>query len=385
MQKQSFELIKGFAKNNKVIKIVKQSHQSNLAFFISLFWMIPMALHKHKDIQLIHCNDGTCGLLCAWVKLITRVPITLTYHGLDLVYPNRIYQKILLPLVKSLDGFICVSKYTAAACKNKGFESSKVFTVPNGVDTTLLPAVDPENELSQYFNTLKANGKKLIVSIGRPVKRKGFSWFIKNVLSELSDDVHYIVIGPRPKSNAFINKLKNLVPTAWLKSYQLLMGVSTDSEVILNMAEQVPYKNRFDWLSNVDYKTLRYMLSQSDVFVMPNISVEGDAEGFGLVALESIMEGTPVIASRIEGITSAIHHWQNGILVTSQNCKEWKSAIESQLKCSKEEVYAQTQHAQLYVKNHFPWSRMVKKYATCFNQIIELGASESWSAKRQYS
>jgi hypothetical protein len=48
---------------------------------------------------------------------------------------------------------------------------------------------------------------------------------------------------------------------------------------------------------------------------MPNIRVPGDAEGFGLVALEAVVCGTAVLAADLEGITEAIQHGKNGLLV----------------------------------------------------------------------
>ena len=41
---------------------------------------------------------------------------------------------------------------------------------------------------------------------------------------------------------------------------------------------------------------------------MPNIRIYGDAEGFGLVALEAVMNGTVALVAGIEGITEAIRN-----------------------------------------------------------------------------
>ena len=52
---------------------------------------------------------------------------------------------------------------------------------------------------------------------------------------------------------------------------------------------------------------------------MPNIKVQGDMEGFGIVAIEATSIGLPVIASSIEGIKDAIVDNETGALVESEN------------------------------------------------------------------
>lgn len=69
------------------------------------------------------------------------------------------------------------------------------------------------------------------------------------------------------------------------------------------------------------------ILKASEAFVMPNIKVEGDMEGFGLVALAAILAGTVVFAAGHEGITDAIHHQSNGFLLPSGDVQQWVTSI----------------------------------------------------------
>ena len=60
---------------------------------------------------------------------------------------------------------------------------------------------------------------------------------------------------------------------------------------------------------------------------MPNLPVDGDMEGFGVVMLEAGASGTPVVAADIEGIRDVITDGTNGRLVPSGNPEEFKKAI----------------------------------------------------------
>ncbi|NNE26298.1 MAG: glycosyl transferase family 1, partial [Saprospiraceae bacterium] len=93
MQKQSFELITGMRERCDVVAILKKPQESVFSFFFGLKKRIKRVLVQHPDIKVIHFNDGVCAQVCAWLKAYTKIPLTLTYHGLDLVFPNKWYQR----------------------------------------------------------------------------------------------------------------------------------------------------------------------------------------------------------------------------------------------------------------------------------------------------
>ena len=69
------------------------------------------------------------------------------------------------------------------------------------------------------------------------------------------------------------------------------------------------------------------MLQASDIFVMPNKTVDGDLEGFGLVFLEANACGLPVIGGSSGGVVDAISDNNSGILVEPGKKSELKDAI----------------------------------------------------------
>jgi glycosyltransferase involved in cell wall biosynthesis len=65
----------------------------------------------------------------------------------------------------------------------------------------------------------------------------------------------------------------------------------------------------------------------SDIFVMPNVRVAGDVEGFGLVAIEAANAGLLVVASRLEGIVDAVIDGTTGYLCESLNADAWTGRL----------------------------------------------------------
>lgn len=102
---------------------------------------------------------------------------------------------------------------------------------------------------------------------------------------------------------------------------------------------------------------------------MPNIEIDGDEEGFGLVALEASIRGTYVLASGIEGITDAVIDGKNGTLLPSRNPQAWADKIH-ELLGDKERLQKLSAEGQLFTKQNYSWDIMVDGYREIFEQFI---------------
>ena len=107
-----------------------------------------------------------------------------------------------------------------------------------------------------------------------------------------------------------------------------------------------------DWLECYQY---------ADVFVMPNIRVENDVEGFGIVAAEASLAGLIVVASGIEGITDAIQHEKNGILVESENAEAYIDVLKS-IQNNKTVWTEKAENYSMYTKKHYSWNVICEQY-----------------------
>jgi len=102
---------------------------------------------------------------------------------------------------------------------------------------------------------------------------------------------------------------------------------------------------------------------------MPNIKVENDAEGFGLVALEAASCELPVVAAKLEGITDAIIDNQNGLLVESENSAAFVDKVKLFLQNENERKEFGKKAREFTVQN-FAWSNIAQRYIDSFSKIL---------------
>jgi len=166
--------------------------------------------------------------------------------------------------------------------------------------------------------------KKVLLTVGRLVRRKGVGWFIKNVLPKLGNEYVYVVTGEGVERQAIEREIK-------ASSLQ----------------------NRVFLLGRVAEETKTVLLNTADLFIMPNIPVKGDIEGFGIVAIEAAAAGLPVVASNVDGIASAVRQGRSGVLVDPVDAEAMLNAIDN-ANISKFEVLTASQE--------FHWSAVTSQY-----------------------
>ena len=156
------------------------------------------------------------------------------------------------------------------------------------------PTVDAERfRPGLQFGDLRASigvaaGQKLVLSVGRLQRRKGFDQVIRALpgLARRGIDVHHAII-----------------------------GTGEDREYLLGLAHELGVGDRLHLLGHVAPHDLPRWYNACDLFAMPNRDIDGDTEGFGIVYLEANACAKPAIAGRAGGTGSAVEDGVNGLQV----------------------------------------------------------------------
>ena len=266
-----------------------------------LIWFMPYCalylLFNARKYDVIYYGDS---LLCGpafFAKLVApHTKAVVDVHGLDVIYPNKVYQLYLKLFYNCFDSYICNSKNTEDTLHARGINNTVI--VNRGVDTNKFKiATEDKGTLKQRYHL--EPDMHIILTVGRLIKRKGVEWFIRNVMNELRDKpICYFIIGGGEEEN----NIKIAVRDHHLEEKVKLLGRVSEEE-------------------------LNNLYLHSDIFVMPNIYVPNDPEGFGIVAIEASLAKLIVLASNIDGIGDAIVDGQNGFLLEAGNAPQYIDKI----------------------------------------------------------
>lgn len=297
-----------------------------------------------NKVDVIYLQDGLLSPLGVIFKIF-RIPIVITIHGLDITYKNKLYQLIIPKCVRHLDKVICISQATKKECIKRAILNENIIVIPNGIKDEFYNIDESKeklkNTLSKKIN-INLENKKIILSVGRLVERKGIHCFIERVVPKIVEqrrNIVYLIVG----DGIYRDKIKKIINENNLEDSVIMLG-------------------------EVDYEMLKLLYNSSDIFVMPNIPVKGDMEGFGIVAMEATSSGIPVVASDLEGIKDAIRNGKNGILIEYGDLQGFISAIIKLLQEDNERKKFGEKAREYSLKN-YEWEKIANNHLREFELL----------------
>jgi glycosyltransferase involved in cell wall biosynthesis len=371
IQAQNKALVDGVARHAPVHRLIWDQREPLVRFLASVPLRAARLLREEPGIGAIHLCDGLMGACAAPIKLFTDVPVVLTVHGLDVVIPIEAYRRHVVERFNAFDAIVAVSRETARACVERGIDAGKLHVITNGIDPRFARAL-PDPEFRPRLETrlgVTLHEKRVLVHIGRAVRRKGLSWFLNEVLPQLDPDVVFLMVGPRDaRGTARLERALGCLPRARAEQLTQLFAWSLDEPAIARALARPELRGRAFELGALSFEEMVQTLLLADLFVMPNIPVRGDAEGFGLVALEAATAGLPVLAAGIEGLNDAIVDGENGMLLKPADSALWAHELRRLL--DQPELLAERgERAQRYTLAHDSCEQMVARYLALFARL----------------
>lgn len=261
------------------------------AGFAALWWsarreiagFMPDVVHLHSTYA------GVMGRLALPV-FGARPSIVYCAHGWSFGmeaarWKQKLYATVERALLPATDMIVNISHSDHALAQVNGIPSARMTTIRNGI----APVVPSGATLAQQFDHRKLN----LIFVGRHDRQKGLDILIDAFLSSGRSDMQLHVVG---------------APVLDWDS-GLVAG-----EHRLNVTFH-------GWQSR---DAVSQLIAASDALVMPS-----RWEGFGLVALEAMRLGKPVLASRRGALSEIVHHGRNGWLFDISDVSELRGLLSS--------------------------------------------------------
>jgi len=292
-------------------------------------------IYQEFPFDLIHAHVVLPdGFAATKIKCIYHKPMIITIHGQDLyatINKNNNCKVAMNSVFKKADKIITVSsKLKKMAANGIGF-NDKIMVIGNGVPFKKIIA-EENNLLSGRI----ANSK-IILSASSLFHRKGI-YFNLRAFSKLVDkypNLKYQIIGDGPEKN-------------YLKKIAFDLGIN----------------NQVDFLGKLSHENVLSYMAKADIFSVPSWN-----EGFGVVYIEAMALGKPVIGCRGEGIEDFVEHKKTGMLVKPKNTDSLVEALDFLLSYP-DEARVIGEKARSLVLENYTWEKNAGKMLEVYQEVL---------------
>jgi glycosyltransferase involved in cell wall biosynthesis len=250
----------------------------NLLEEVMRYGLAAKHIALEEEFDVIHAHDWLSFPAGIAAKEVSGKPLIVHVHATEFDRTggniNQVIYEIEKEGMKKADAVITVSGYTKnVVIERYGINPDKIHVVHNGieVDDYQAPA---SSELEDSILRLKRAGKKIVLFVGRITLQKGPDYFVKSAAKVLQyePETIFVVAGSGDMEHQMIQDAAN----AGISDKIIFAGFLRGEE-------------------------LNQVYRSADLFVMPSVS-----EPFGLTALESVANGTPVLVSKQSGVSEAM-------------------------------------------------------------------------------
>jgi glycosyltransferase involved in cell wall biosynthesis len=311
-----------------IIKIYKRT--------FGMFWF---SIKRRELFKIVHTQSsgGLPGFLNAItgviVSLIVKKKLIVTFHHSNTKRFVRKHKKIVGFVFNRADRFILVSNFQKKVFAETFSNTDKIRVIPNGYHQWLFK---PHDMLSTRKELGLPTDKKIIVNVAHLEEYKGQKYLVeamKNILAKRNDVMLYII-----GQGSLKKSLQSLINDYGLQNNIVLAGGNKPSE-------EIPL-----WMN------------ASDVFALPSLS-----ESFGIVQIEAMACGKPVVATYNGGSEEVVVNEKLGILVEPKDADGLAKAILKALDKGWDKDYI------LNYAEQFTWDKIAEKTMEVYDEVLEEG------------
>ncbi len=243
------------------------------------------------EYDILHSHYWLSGLVADRLKSRWRLPHVAMFHTLGEIKnrassiehesPRRIEAEA--NIIQSADRVVCATEHEKSLLVHLYYaDPQKIAVVPLGVDLERFRPIDQ----AQARKQLGFKDERIVLFVGRIEPLKGVDILI-NAAAMLESDVEcsVLIVGGDETTAGSVDELRSLASN---------LGIG----------------HRVAFVGAVDHEKLPLFYNAADVCVVPS-----HYESFGLVAVEAMACGVPVVASRVGGMARTVRDGETGYLI----------------------------------------------------------------------
>ncbi|MDE3000165.1 MAG: glycosyltransferase family 4 protein [Gemmatimonadota bacterium] len=308
-----------------------------------LAWFMPYAfcaavyhILRHRPGALFFM-DGVTAALAPFLRPFTPARFVVTVHGAELTFRRGFFSHLMLAGARACDRTVMVSRATSTLAVRNGLPAEKTRVIYQGIQA-VIPDDDDHQRLRDRFEKvhgLDLRENPVLLNYGRQVRRKGVVEFIETGVPLMRDDIRLFISGSGPVKD----------------------GIRAAVE-FLNLGDRVFI------LGRLDDPTLAMLRREAQLFLMPNIHLPHDAEGFGIAPLECLYAGLPVVYFDVDALGESLR--DGGFGVPPGDYPAFVERIHRYLDLTDEDKERERTRVRAFVRAEYSWEKTTAQYMDVF-------------------
>ncbi|KYH28528.1 MULTISPECIES: glycosyltransferase family 4 protein [Clostridium] len=302
-------------------------------------------------MDIIHAHDWLSTFAAKALKWAYNIPLIATIHATE-YGRNAGIKTDMQRYISSTEWNLTYEAWKVIVCSNYMKEQiatifstprEKIWIIPNGVKVVNF---QEKNDLYNVRKKYAKNDEKIVLYIGRHVFEKGIHILINAIPEILKENakIKFIIAG----TGSMTEELKDIVLNEGIEEKVIFTGYISEEE-----------------------KGKLYRISDAAVF--PSIY-----EPFGIVALEAMAAGCPVIASDIGGFSEIIRHGINGLKFMSGSTTSLKDSLLEVLN-NTELANKLRENGLKSVKENYSWKQIAELTTEVYKQVLKEAKGTEWA------
>ncbi|MDD3718887.1 MAG: glycosyltransferase family 4 protein [Actinomycetota bacterium] len=305
---------------------------------------IPLINERIGKVHVLHAHDWLVAHAAISLKHAYRIPLVATIHATEYGRHQGYIPEGMSRIIHQIEWWLTFESVRTITCSNymrdevaRIFElpGDKITVIPNGIEYELFRSdADTERIRRQFVEP----DSRMIFFVGRLVYEKGVQTVIEampRVLQEFPD-LRFLVAG----TGAHVRALQVMIDEFGLGEKIKLLGF-------------------------VDAEKLPMFYKCADITVVPSIY-----EPFGMVVLEAMVAGCPVIVADTGGLKEIVVHEETGLCFKPGNPE---SLAQAMIRVLRDEGLAQrlTSDAQKFIGEKYNWGRIARHTMDVYQRSIK--------------
>jgi len=296
-----------------------------------IFWIKCLFLIKKINPDIVYCKTIQMGVPGFLFKKFYKKPYIVWCQGDDIYFPWP-FKKYISRIVLNLADAVVAQTNNMKQELHKNYIKN-IFVLPNGIDLE---------------------------------KFHGFSkWAVREEFKIPLDEKIIIFVGGLKsiKGVAYLIEAFKTISQTFPKARLLLVGDGQERHNLEELVKKHSLQEKVHFLGQIENANIPKYMSLADIFVLPSLF-----EMFGVVNLEAMASGLPIVATRVYGVPEVVEDGQNGFLVDSKSPEQL--AEKMLLLFENDQLREEISENNKEKAKKYSWEHIIEKLEKIYSEVI---------------